>query len=55
LGIVSAAWGRQREDGEGILRAFGVTRLDQELWNSEQDPARDRTGIFKRGGDSSPG
>ena len=32
----------------GILRAFDAADISQELWNSEQEPARDRLGWFAK-------
>jgi hypothetical protein len=32
----------------GILRAFDALDLTKELWNSEQNPARDRVGMFAK-------
>ncbi len=33
---------------KGILRAFDATDISQELWNSEQNPARDSLGMFAK-------
>jgi hypothetical protein len=33
---------------EGVLRAFSAADLSHELWNSEQNPSRDRLGMFAK-------
>jgi hypothetical protein len=33
---------------DGVLRAFDALDLTKELWNSEQNPARDRVGMFAK-------
>ena len=32
----------------GVLRAFDALDLKKELWNSEQNPARDKVGMFAK-------
>jgi hypothetical protein len=36
------------ETVEGVLRAFDPIDLTKELWNSEQNPARDKVGMFAK-------
>jgi hypothetical protein len=33
---------------DGVLRAFSAANLSRELWNSEQNPGRDRLGMFAK-------
>src|SRR5262249_49952180 len=33
---------------DGVLRAFSAPNLSRELWNSEQNPGRDRLGMFAK-------
>jgi hypothetical protein len=33
---------------EGVLRAYKATDLSQKIWDSEQNPARDRLGLFAK-------
>ncbi|HUQ92279.1 MAG TPA: hypothetical protein VM120_11415 [Bryobacteraceae bacterium] len=33
---------------DGVVRAFDASNVGQELWNSEQQPARDKTGLFAK-------
>jgi hypothetical protein len=32
----------------GILRAFDAMNVGRELWNSEQEPSRDKPGLFAK-------